>query len=333
MESNVDSANRIEYQRPIFHRRVFADLLDAFIMLMLAVLCFLGFRAVFAQSSEYQMRSARMDQNRSDSGLYIKNEGSYSLLSDYYPNNSSLLSSKEVMTKYEEGLETFLAYLGQNVSQDAQSIVQKDYDSYRLALQNEGVSYFVSVSGKIEKNPASTATYEAYSSNVYRPYYADHAEGYFTVYAPHFIDDTHYFSQILLFVEIPCSIAIGSLLAFFVPPLFFKRSRATLGKYLYKIGRVDSHCLSVKIGRYCAESAILIFGVVVLSLFTLGIPLIISFSLMVFSKHKQDFPDYMLGIQEIDITTDKIYHSIEEAKIDQAESAGKHIDFQTTTED
>src|SRR5574344_1753605 len=171
MDNQSDSSRHIEYQRPLFHRRIFADILDVFIMLMLAVLCFLGIRAIFASSRDYQMRSDRMNENRADSGLYIKNEGAYTLLSDYYPNNSSLLSSKEVMEKYEEGLETFLVYLGDNVSSEAETKVQKDYDDFRLSLQKDGVAYFVNVAEKKKKNPASTATYEAYSSTVYRPYY------------------------------------------------------------------------------------------------------------------------------------------------------------------
>lgn len=298
-------------------------------MLLLAVLCFLGFRSVFALNPDYQMRQARMEQNRAASGLFIKNGDTYSLLTDYYSDNSSLLSSKEITEKYEEGMATFLVYLGEQASSVAQQTISQDYDAFRLDVMDGDVPYFIDVGGQVQKNEACSATYQDYSTNVYCPYYADHAEGYFTVYAPHFVEDTHYFSLILLFVEVPCSIALGSLLAFFVPPLFFKRSRATLGKALYKIGRVDSRCLSVKLGRYCAESALLVFGVVVLSLFTLGIPLIISFSLMVFSKHKQDFPDYMLGIQEIDTTTDQIYHSLEEAKLAQAEAVGHHVDFFT----
>jgi RDD family. len=326
MEVNAEP-RKIEYYHPLFHRRLLADVIDFIVLALIALLSFVGFRAAFASSAEYKFHSERMDQNRASSGLYYSSDGIYSLLSNYYPSNSGTLSSQEVMTLYEKGLDTFLVYLGNEVGQEAQSTVAKDYDDFRLSLTHEEVHYFISVNGKVEKNSAASMSYQLYSDEVYRPYYADHAEGYFTVYAPHFIEDSKYFSTILLFIEIPCSVFIGAVLSLFVPPLFFKRGRQTLGKALYKIGRVDSQFLAVKLGRYCAESAILILAIVMLSCFTFGVPLLISFSLMAFSKKRQDFPDYMLGIEEIDLTDSKIFYSLEEAQITFVEHENRHVDF------
>jgi hypothetical protein len=318
----------IEYFHPMFHRRVFADIVDALVMLTLAILLFAGFRAILLAAPESTMRSKRMADNKTASGLYVESEGQFALLSAYYPDNSGTLSSQEVMEIYEKGLTTFFTYLGTEVSSEAESTVKTDYDAFRLAQSYEGVTYFVESGGTIVKNSAASMSYQQYSDNVYRPYYSDHAEGYFTVYAPHFVEDARYFSLYLVLIEVPVSILIASILAFYVPPLFFKRGRQTLGKALYKIGRVDSHFLAVKFGRYSAESAILIVAIVMLSLLSFGIPLLISFSLMAFSKKKQDFPDYMLGIEEVDLTDSKIYYCLEEAELELERQQTAHIDFE-----
>ena len=58
-----------------------------------------------------------------------------------------------------------------------------------------------------------------------------------------------------------------------------------------------------------------------------GLPYIVSFSIMVFSKKKQGFPDYMLGLQEIDTSKSKIYNSMEEIQLDQITPHRKPVDF------
>jgi hypothetical protein len=65
----------IQYYRPLFHRRIFADLLDTIFMALLGVLLFVGFRTAFLNLPESSMRSDRLEQNRSDCGLYVKSDG------------------------------------------------------------------------------------------------------------------------------------------------------------------------------------------------------------------------------------------------------------------
>ena len=65
----------------------------------------------------------------------------------------------------------------------------------------------------------------------------------------------------------------------------------------------------------------------ILSIATLGIPFIISISMMVFSKHKQGFPDYMLGLYEVDTSNNKIYNNEAEITLDHANTYKEPIDF------
>ena len=111
-----------------------------------------------------------------------------------------------------------------------------------------------------------------------------------------------------------------------MPPLFFKRGRKTLGKALYHIGLVDDRVLSPTFWRFSARFLIFLFAELLLSLFTLGIPYIISFSLMAFSKKRQGFPDYMLHLYEIDTSKANIYMDYVEAEL-KNELHGDAIDF------
>ena len=78
--------------------------------------------------------------------------------------------------------------------------------------------------------------------------------------------------------------------------------------------------------RFTARFAIFFFGELILSLFTFGIPYIISFSIMAFSKDKQGFPDYMLRLHEVDTSKANIYMDYVEAEL-KNELHGEAIDF------
>ena len=49
--------------------------------------------------------------------------------------------------------------------------------------------------------------------------------------------------------------------------------------------------------------------------------------MMAFSKNKQGFPDYILGLQEIDTSNNKIYYSYEEIELNDVERHKRPTDF------
>lgn len=131
----------------------------------------------------------------------------------------------------------------------------------------------------------------------------------------------------LLFVELPISYMVAGLLIYLLPLFIFRRGRKTFGKAIYRIGLVDSNFLSPKIGRTIARFCIFYFGVLILSVLTFGIPFFVSFSLMAFSKKKQGFPDYMLGLLEVDTYRTKIFMSTEEIALRGVNTHSKAVDF------
>ena len=54
---------------------------------------------------------------------------------------------------------------------------------------------------------------------------------------------------------------------------------------------------------------------------------------MICSKNKQGFPDYILGLYEVDLSHDKIYRSYEEISLEGIVGEKEPIDFHPNYED
>jgi hypothetical protein len=145
-------------------------------MLMLFGLLFLGARAIGTAIPESQKRSARMNQARDDSGLYVYYDNQYSLISTYYTDHGTTTDNKTQLDDYQQRMDKFIAYIRNDVGGDKADIIQADYDAYLLGKDYQGVAYFVKDSaGKVTLNSACTATYGLYNKNVLVPYINDHA--------------------------------------------------------------------------------------------------------------------------------------------------------------
>lgn len=331
MEENELAHSQIEikYLRPKFHRRVFANVLDAILFALVFIGLFLGVRAIVTTDAHYQEVDANMTSIKMSSSLYVKDSSGN--MTDIVTSlkNDDEISSSVRKKKSEAAIDSFIVYLGQSAGEDSQKKVQADYDSYRLkdTLTYESIPYFVESEGKIITNPACAATDQTYFESVYTPYIDTNCQGYLLTEVPGYYDMNKYMSKIVLFLEIPVAYAVSGLLVYLLPGCIFVRGHMTFGKALYHIGLVDSRLLNVKWGRFFARFAIFYFGELLLSLVTFGIPMIISFSLMAFSKKKQGFPDYMLGIQEVDASRTKIYKSLEEISLESLSKTKEPVDF------
>ena len=170
------------------------------------------------------------------------------------------------------------------------------------------------------------ASSDDYYKNIFKPFIMSDCAGYLIVEFPEYYDSMKVMSNYLFFIEIPVSLALGAILAYYVPGLFFRRGRKTLGKALFRIGLVDDKILSPSFWRFTARFGIF-FVELVTSLFTFAIPFIISFTLMVASKGKQGFPDYMLRLTEVDVSKAKIYLNKYDALLDSSKQNKEPIDF------
>lgn len=328
----------VAYSLPPFHRRVVANLMDFLIFALLFIALFIPTNAITKATPGYRHADKLVNTRRVDSGLYIYESSTktYITYPTYYDNYATQASGYVRVSKCAEAIDNFINYIGNEIDETAKQKLQKDYDEYRLSLFYKGEPYFVKNNeGVVETNknneahPERTcmATNEQYYKNVYHIYILQNCAGYMVANFPDYKNSLMLMSNLLFFEEIPIAFILSGTLTYFVPTLIFKRGRTTLGKLAFRIGLIDQNLFSPSFGRNLARFAIFFFGELVLSLFTFTIPIIVSFSMMSFSKRKQGFPDFMLGLLEVGTSDNNIYFNKYEAAVLHFEGYKKGISF------
>lgn len=325
----------IEYQPAIFHRRIMANFLDLLIFVVIMVFSFIACRAIVASTPYYQEGDRVIYQARKESGLYVQSTDTQLMDVVSFCNSSLELSSKEKKHRMRYAIEDFIVYVTSEAGVTKGEEVSNEYNTKRLdeSMVYESVPMFVIKFSEtlqrntILENSECSAPDSEYMRKFYIPFIDQYCQGYLITLIPDYYAYTKYQSDMFLYAELLPAFLFSGLLTYFVPILIFKRGRMTIGKLVYKISVVDSKFLSPKIGRTLARQSIYFFGEILLSLFTFAIPAIMSFSMMAFSKKKQGFADYMLGLRDIDTTEAKVFFNLDEAMISELKANKKPIDF------
>ncbi|HNX16033.1 MAG TPA: RDD family protein [Bacilli bacterium] len=350
-ETKVNEIN-VEYYTPPFYRRVLANVIDVIFFLLSFIGLFIGVREIATSTSEYQENMITMATIKLESCLFVPNTLPAQDVDDYIvstdkdvPDDIKVITDivSVISDDYWFGVDKkneiaqaaisgFHNYCQIACTNEDYQAIMADYESFMLSdelVDDYGVHYFVKVGENniIVNVECTVPSNRTFFKKGYAPYIDEHAQGYLVTSIPDYYECTKYLSNILTFVEIPISYLLSGLLIYLLPVLIFRRGRMTFGKAIYRIGSLDSHFLSPKIGRTMARFAIFYFAELILALFTLGIPFIISFSLMAFSKKKQGFPDYMLNIVEVDGYRTKIFMSKEEIALKGIDTHAKPVDF------
>lgn len=332
----------IVYQRPKLFRRVMANALDVMLLIFLGVVSFLGFRAIVRSTEGYKAKEAELLSIRLESQMYTydKNGVFRDVVTSINEDSANTAGSRA--RKAKRAIEGFFTFAEEKASPSDYAIIQADYRNYRLSssLSYSGNPLFVLQGEEVVENPFLVEgsgnldnIWNVYYEKAYAPYIDEHLQGYLITKIPHTYELSQYIALTLLLAEILPGYAFAGLLVYLVPPLIFRRGRMTLGKFAYRIGLLDETMFSPKLGRTLARIAIVYFGELLLSLISFGAPILISFTMMVFSKKKQGFPDYLLGLQEVDCTSSKIYFSSSEIDLDAVTGRKKPVDFKPETFD
>ena len=346
---------QVEYEHPKLIHRVLANFLDIILMVFTSILCFIGIRAIVQSTSMYRNNDYSIRSIQLASGLYINasrasespvdergfdiEEYHYGddvmLYTSWLPKQNSLTyesivsRSEKAIDKLANYLNTFDSSLGENVhtfinNKKLEMVGDVVGHEHYFEKNNETNEIFIPKN----ENNQPYYSYQTYFKNFYQKVIADNlVDDYLMKYTPKLKEYLLNESKYLVFIELPIAYTLGAILVYFIPPLFFRRGRMTLGKALYHIGLVDKNIFSPTFFRHLLRFLIFFFAELVLSIFTFGIPYFISFSLMLFSKHKQGFPDYLLGLNEIDSSKQKIYYNKIEALSDKASVYKTPVDF------
>lgn len=332
----------VEYEHPKFHKRVLANLIDI-LLLALSVVCFILITSAISHSTpSYKNADAIVALERENSQLfeYSTARKTWENVSTWLDNNNDTSFDFRVQ-KCEKSIDGFIEiyirnrFNGSLVNYEK---ITKDYNDSRLSnkLTYNGKKLFVynSEGTQIIKNPevygVISQPSKYYYENFYREYTLTNCGSFMIAVVPNYQASLRTMSTWLFAFQIPVSVICGGFVIYLLPAFFMKRGCRTIGKALFGIGLVDSNILSPTLGRFTIRWFIFFFGEVMLSFFTFGIPFIVSFSMMAFTKKKAGFPDYMLGLTEVDTLKTKIYFSKYEASIDNINANKKPVDFNPT---
>jgi len=324
MEEKIE----ITYKKPIFYRLVLASVIDFIIFILVFFALFLAMRAIVTNNGAYKEMNTKADKYRVDSGLYVKvNDQVKDLIT--YLNEDNILSYGAKNSTCDKEVLFFADYLGDLCGAQSKNKVLTNYDEFRLdsKLVFDGQTYFIKEDGNVVKNPNCTATLDKYYDNVYTPYIDTNCNGYLLSEVKEYYNINKTLSYLVIFLEIPVSVFISSILIFCVPSFCFRRERYTVGKFLYRIGQVGPNYLHVSWKRLLARCVVFELAIILLSLVTFGIPILITFTMMVVTKYNQSFPNMMVGIYEVDVSHDKIYYSLKEIEYEVVDTHKKPIDF------
>lgn len=337
----------INYTQPKFWHRVMANFIDFFLFALFFFILFISARSIVLTTSPYKQAEQTITEVRLNSGLYKKDVADNDNLVDviYYINKYCQVYGSEFDGKGEGGEEPtgkngkavhainqFIEYCSdpEITSHERYLELISYYDSMRLdTLTSDGIHFFIKDGEDIIPNEVIASNPEKrklYYQEVYSPLIEKRFLPFLTSNVTKYRDAYRLEFNFLVFLELPVAYVISAVIVYYVPGLFFKRGRMTLGKAIYRIGLIDSRILSPTLGRFTLRFLILLFAELILSLFSFGIPYIISFSMMAFSKNKQGFPDYMLHLYEVDTSKSNIYMDYVEAEL-KNELHGGAIDF------
>ena len=309
----------LEYSKARIYQRVFSFFIDLFLAVLLGMiinsLCGLVTSVVPKYQEVLQERIELQDQ----SGLFDENQKLWTL---------SLEGSDMTIQEKKELLSTRLdEFYHNDVFFEDDTFYQSYQKRKSEAVNEKGELLFELISGSyVEKD---------FSDDVYYSFYQKEFENYASAALSHnvrFADLSNLIVRISV-IEIVLSMSVGFALSFVIMPLILKRGRKTIGMYLFKISLVGGDALNVRGKTLLFRNALLLLIGYWLTIFTFGIPWLVSLTMMTFSKTGQDFFDYMSGTYVVSTKDKDIYLDYAEylARTEESKKASiENRDFEMT---
>ncbi|MCD8204379.1 MAG: RDD family protein [Coprobacillus sp.] len=331
-EKKKEEKIKIEYANPKFWRRVMAGLIDLLILVVVFIIIFVSARAIVVSTDTYKENNEELTAARVESGLY-RDDPDWGMIDIISYLNRMDLSGWNRMSQAQSAVNTFLSFCDERCDEETARTLRDDYDAARLSdnfTDNYGNHYFiVDENGNIAINDVAYAnvTAQGYFDNFYTYYIDEVLQGYLVIAVPNYYDLTKYMSNVLIYAEILPAFLISGVLVYYVPTLIFKKGRKTIGKLAYHIGTVDKRLLNPTWKRNLARFLIFYFFIYILSVFTFAIPVIISFSMMAFSRNKQGFPDFCLNLADVSTRENDIFNDYSEVKVGKMDTSKEPVNF------
>ncbi len=318
----------IAYTRPKLTRRLFSRIVDGFLLFLLSLICFVSINSIYSTIPSYQNTKTNLDEIRLNSSLYVKKTNDTIVNVSTFIYQDSKMSSSQKEEYLLTHLSNFFDYL-KNYNESSYLKAKNSYDEFRLkdSLKYNDYPLFIKDNNSnIIKNTSYSIPISTYIDSCYTVFIDTYCNGYLSSEIKEYYEGIKYIQALTFFVNIPISVFISSLIVFFIPPFIFKKGRKTIGMLIYHIGFVNSSLFNLSIKQYLIKFLTFYFLEFLLSIFTFGIPLFISLTMMLVTKKKQNFNEYILNIQEVSTSDSTIYNDKTEIIVESNDSSN-NVDF------
>ncbi len=316
----------VEFKKASYKNRLFAFAIDLFCMVVTALGLMSSANAISRNFPYYKEANNNINNLQLQSHLYeTRKDGTAQLMCDYY-NPSTEEEYKELNPQFDEALTTFFS--------DPQFFDQDDPKSglylYNIEKIPEGQTsstlfiYEDETHQKIipQESAGAKELYTFYSNVM-----ANNAYKYL-INNEIYIKASRTINLNFIFFDLLLPIVLSTTIFELIIPLCFSRGKKTLGKLAFKLSVVDVRGLSCPWPRYLLRFTIFLFLEIIMSV-VLFIPLIVSFSMMVFSKRGQSFHDYVCNTYVVEASSSSICKTEEE----YIAKHNRDVNFSITKED
>lgn len=295
----------VTFTKAKFSSRIFAFMVDAFLMIVTALGLVIGSRYLFGSMAFYQNATNKIKDIEIVSHLYYQDEnGDNTILCDHFKPDS-----EEKCAEYNPQLDQALSDFYHESFFFDQSDSESGYSLYIKQRMDSGLFIYTDDSHTDvapKDDVKASELYETYSSLMKHDalsYIAKNVD---------YINSARTINLTFIFLILLLPITISVFIYEFIIPIIFKRGRKTIGKFLFKLGVVDQKGLSPSFLRFFARFLLIYSLEIVLSLVAFLIPLIVSTSMFFFSKNNQAFHDYVSGTYVVSCENSNIFLNKEE---------------------
>ncbi len=289
-----------------------AFLIDMSLSLILGLAIGIGIVALVAQAPFYQTAVSTMDEIELRSGLYEENEeGETSSITELYA-----VSEEEANPDYAAVDSLFATALEHFFSDPYFFPEGEGLTIYEGLKSGEGALIYEGNEGNgaYFRRDENGNLVPRLSSEAMYSFYVEAIDGTAIPYistAPAYIDASRT-TFLSMGGSLLSSLFLGIFVPFFVPPLFFKRGRQTLGMKALKLAVLTAKAVPPTPGRTIARSLLFLFVEVLLSIFAFLIPILVSITMVMVRRDRQSFHDYVTGTYVVDCSDMPVFLSYED---------------------
>lgn len=300
----------VSYSLPKYRTRLFSFLFDLMCMVILALLGVFAMQAIMNNTPYYKNANQTLNRLQLESGLYVeRKDGTTKLMCEYYK-----VEKQEQYNEYNKMFDDALTAFYKNPQffdqEDPKSGIYL-YNTLKIPEgQSESKLFIYEDESKtviVEKPDAA----KNLLNDFYTQVMSEKAVAY-VVNNLEYVEATKTITLTFIFVILLVPVVLSVFIFELIIPLCLRRGRKTLGKLIFKIAVVDNRGLSAPLLRFLARFSLFFVVEVILGIVTFAIPLIVSFTMMVFSKKNQSFHDYVAGTYVVEAPMSSICMNEEE---------------------